>query len=88
MLLTWTFTVPSVMYSARAISLLLLPVAINLRTSRSLAVSSVPLMRWASFEAIADGKPRLLNFGVSDTQAWEVELACGGKVEVFVDRLE
>ena len=41
-----------------------------------------------ALEAIADGKPRLLNFGVSNTQAWEVGLACGGKVEVFVDRLE
>ena len=28
--------------------------------------------------------PRLLGFGVSDEQAWEVGLACGGKVEVFV----
>jgi xanthine/CO dehydrogenase XdhC/CoxF family maturation factor len=38
--------------------------------------------------AIADGKPRLLDFGVSNEQAWEVGLACGGKVEVFVERVE
>ena len=38
--------------------------------------------------AIADGKPRLLNFGVSDEMAWEVGLACGGKVEVYVERVE
>ena len=31
-------------------------------------------------EAIADGKPRLLDFGVTNEQAWEVGLACGGKV--------
>jgi xanthine dehydrogenase accessory factor len=37
--------------------------------------------------AIADGKPRLLDFGVSDEQAWEVGLACGGRVQVFVERL-
>ncbi len=37
---------------------------------------------------IADGKPRLLEFGVSDEQAWEVGLACGGKVEVYVERVE
>lgn len=37
--------------------------------------------------AIADGKPRLLDFGVSDEQAWEVGLACGGKVQVFVERV-
>ena len=38
--------------------------------------------------AIADGKPRTLEFGVSDEQAWEVGLACGGKVRVYVERLE
>jgi len=37
--------------------------------------------------AIADGKPRLLEFGVSDERAWEVGLACGGRVQVFVERL-
>ena len=37
---------------------------------------------------IADGRPRLLDFGVSDDQAWEVGLACGGKIEIFVERVE
>ena len=37
---------------------------------------------------IADGKVRTLEFGVSDEQAWEVGLACGGRVRVFVERLE
>ncbi len=41
-----------------------------------------------ALDAISDGKPRLLDFGVSDSQAWEVGLACGGKVEVFVERVE
>lgn len=31
--------------------------------------------------------PKLLGFGVSDEQAWEVGLACGGKVEIFVQSL-
>jgi xanthine dehydrogenase accessory factor len=31
--------------------------------------------------------PRVLAFGVSDEQAWEVGLACGGKVEIFVQSL-
>ena len=39
-------------------------------------------------ETIKDGMPRLLDFGVSDEQAWEVGLACGGKIEIFVERVE
>ncbi|MEK9833062.1 MAG: XdhC family protein [Alphaproteobacteria bacterium] len=39
-------------------------------------------------EVMADGKPRLLDFGVSNEMAWEVGLACGGKVEVWVERLD
>lgn len=31
--------------------------------------------------------PKLLGFGVTDEQAWEVGLACGGKVEIFVHSL-
>ena len=41
-----------------------------------------------ALETIRDGKPRLLDFGVSNEQAWEVGLACGGKVQVFVERVE
>lgn len=41
-----------------------------------------------ALEAIKDGKPRLLGFGVTNEQAWEVGLACGGKVKVYVERLE
>ena len=40
-----------------------------------------------ALEAIADGKPRLLDFGVTDEQAWDVGLACGGKVQVFVEKV-
>lgn len=37
--------------------------------------------------AIRDGNPRLLEFGVSNEQAWEVGLACGGRVRVQVQNL-
>lgn len=38
--------------------------------------------------AIDDGKPRLLTFGVSDAQAWDVGLACGGEIRILVERLD
>ena len=38
--------------------------------------------------AMSDGKTRTLEFGVSDEQAWEVGLACGGQVKVFVEPLQ
>ena len=41
-----------------------------------------------AMEAMKDGEPRLLEFGVSNEQAWEVGLACGGTVRVFVERME
>src|SRR5260370_17834738 len=41
-----------------------------------------------ALEVIRDGRPRLLDFGVSNDQAWEVGLACGGKIQIFVERVE
>ncbi|MCC7271714.1 MAG: XdhC family protein [Alphaproteobacteria bacterium] len=41
-----------------------------------------------ALDCIADGAPRLLDFGISNEQAWDVGLACGGKVQVFVERVE
>jgi LAO/AO transport system kinase len=40
-----------------------------------------------ALETIADGKPRLLEFGVSDETAWAVGLACGGQIQVYVERV-
>jgi xanthine dehydrogenase accessory factor len=36
-------------------------------------------------EVIATGTPQLLHFGVADETAWEVGLACGGMIDVFVE---
>ncbi|RVV98858.1 XdhC/CoxI family protein [Mesobaculum littorinae] len=38
-----------------------------------------------ALEAIADGAPRLLDFGVSDDEAFAVGLACGGRIRVLVE---
>jgi xanthine dehydrogenase accessory factor len=41
-----------------------------------------------AMDAIKDGKPRLLAFGVSDEQAWDVGLACGGQIRVLLQHLD
>ena len=38
-----------------------------------------------AIEALADGKPRLLDYGVSDDEAFAVGLACGGRIRVLVE---
>lgn len=38
-------------------------------------------------EVIADGAPRLLEFGVADETAWRVGLSCGGRIRVLVERI-
>ena len=41
----------------------------------------------AAMQTLETGSPQLLDFGVTNERAWEVGLACGGKVKVFVERL-
>lgn len=38
-----------------------------------------------ALEAIADGKPRMLEYGVSDGDAFAVGLACGGTIRIWLD---
>ncbi len=40
-----------------------------------------------ALDAIASGQPKVLAFGVADETAWQVGLACGGKIRVFVEPL-
>jgi xanthine dehydrogenase accessory factor len=41
----------------------------------------------AAMKTMASGTPQLLEFGVTNERAWEVGLACGGRVKVFVEKL-
>ena len=38
-------------------------------------------------EVIETGAPKVLEFGVADETAWEVGLACGGTIRIYVERL-
>ncbi|MCH7567620.1 MAG: XdhC family protein [Nitrospirae bacterium] len=39
-------------------------------------------------QVLKSGSPQLLHFGVADETAWSVGLACGGSLDVFVERLD
>jgi xanthine dehydrogenase accessory factor len=42
----------------------------------------------AATGVLADGGPRSLRYGVTDADAWEAGLPCGGTVELFVRRVD
>ena len=46
-----------------------------------------PAVICEALDAIRDGKPRLLEYGVSHERAWEVGLTCGGTIQVYVERI-
>ncbi len=40
-----------------------------------------------ALQTIETGVPQLMDFGITNERAWEVGLACGGKLKVFVEKL-
>ena len=39
-------------------------------------------------EIVKTGKAELLEYGVADAKAWEVGLACGGPIKIYVEPLQ
>ncbi len=42
----------------------------------------------SGLEILGGTLPRLFHFGVADETAWNVGLACGGQIEIFVERID
>ena len=41
-----------------------------------------------AIDVIGNGQPRLLEFGVADETAWQVGLTCGGRIRIYVERVD
>ncbi len=41
-----------------------------------------------ALDVIGTGGRRMLEFGVADETAWRVGLSCGGRIKVYVERVE
>jgi len=39
----------------------------------------------AAAEVLRGDGPKLLHFGIADSEAWDVGLPCGGEIDVFVE---
>ena len=42
----------------------------------------------AAGEVLRGSGPKLLHFGIADSEAWDVGLPCGGEIDVYVERYE
>jgi xanthine dehydrogenase accessory factor len=41
-----------------------------------------------ALEVITHGQPKLIEFGVTDETAWGVGLSCGGRIRIYVEKVE
>jgi xanthine/CO dehydrogenase XdhC/CoxF family maturation factor len=42
----------------------------------------------AASDVIETGKPQLLEFGVANETAWQAGLSCGGRIKIYVERID
>ena len=40
-----------------------------------------------ALDVIESGTPKILEFGVADETAWKVGLSCGGRISVYVEKV-
>lgn len=40
-----------------------------------------------AMDVIESGEPKVLEFGVADETAWRVGLSCGGRINVYVEKV-
>lgn len=41
-----------------------------------------------ALDVIETGRPRMLEFGVADETAWRVGLSCGGRIRVYLEKVD
>jgi xanthine/CO dehydrogenase XdhC/CoxF family maturation factor len=41
-----------------------------------------------ALDVIAAGPPKTLEFGVADETAWKAGLSCGGRIKIYVERVD
>ncbi len=41
-----------------------------------------------ALDVISAGTPKMLEFGVADESAWRVGLSCGGRIKVYVEKVD
>lgn len=42
----------------------------------------------AAMEVIQSGRQQIVEFGVTDDEAWQVGLACGGQIQILIEPVE
>ena len=41
-----------------------------------------------ALSVLRTGNPKLVNYGITNEQAWNVGLACGGQIEIFIEPVD